>query len=300
MRITSTMMVNDLIRNLNTNTRRLDECQRQLFTGRKINSPSDDPSGLVKALRLRTALNENEQYLANINEANSFMETTDGALNNINEILQRVRELAVKAGTGSNSEEVMQAISAEMEQLKEQLQLVANSTYGSKFIFAGSNVTQAPCEGEAWKGNAQLLETEIGIGVKVALNLDMTGFFGNPGGVDASGDPDGGVFAMINDLITSINASDFEGISGMLDNVDAKIDDLLGKRAVVGARVNRMELQQNRLEEAEISLTSLLAGVEDVEFEEAVMNLRMQENVYSASLAAGARIIQPTLVDFLK
>lgn len=300
MRITPAMMVNGLIRNLNTNTRRLDEFQRQLITERKINRPSDDPSGVVKALRLRTALNENDQYLANINEAYSFMETTDGALNNINEFLQRVRELAVKAGTASNADEDMKAISTEIEQLKEQLQLVANSTYGSKFIFAGTNVTQAPCQGDTWKGNAQLLETEIGVGVKVAMNLDMTGFFGNPSGVDASGNPDGGVFGMINELVNLINASDYEGVSGMLDNVDAKIDDLLSKRAVVGARINRMELQQNRLEEAEVSLTGLLAGVEDVEFEEVVMNLRLQENVYNACLAAGARIIQPTLVDFLR
>lgn len=300
MRITSAMMVNDLVRNLNTNTQRLDEFQRQLSTGRKINRPSDNPSGLVKALRLRTALTENEQFLANINEAYSFMETTDVALNDINAILQRIRELAVKAGTGSNADEDMQAISTEIEQLQEQLMLVANSTYGSKYVFAGTNVTQAPCDGDHWKGNSRLLETEIGIGVKVALNLDMKDFFGNPSGVDASGNPDGGVFAMVRELIDTINSSDYSGVSGMLDDIDAKIDDLLGSRAVVGARINRMELQQNRLEEAEVSLTTLLGGVEDADIEEVIMNLRMQENVYQSCLAAGARIIQPTLVDYLR
>lgn len=300
MRITSAMMVNDLVRNLNTNTQRLDEFQRQLSTGRKINQPSDNPSGLVKALRLRTALTENDQYLANINEANSFMETTDGALNNINEILQRVRELTVKAGTASNAQDDMQAISTEIEQLKEQLQLVANSTYGSKYVFAGSNVTQAPCDGDNWTGNSRLLETEIGIGVKVALNLDMKDFFGNPSGVDALGNPDGGVFDMVNQLIDTINAADYSGVSSMLEKVDAKIDELLGNRAVVGARINRMELQQNRLQEAEVSLTTLLGGVEDADIEEVIMNLRMQENVYNSCLAAGARIIQPTLVDYLR
>lgn len=300
MRVTSAMMVNDMLRNLNTNTRRLDESQRQLYTGRKINAPSDDPSGLVKALRLRTALNENQQYLANINEANSFMDTTDGALNSINEVLQRVRELTVKASTGSNAPDDMKAIATEIEQLREQLLLVANSTYGSKYIFAGSNVTQAPCDGDFWKGNSETLPTEIGIGVKIALNLDMKAFFGNPGGVDTGGSPDGGLFALMNDLKTAVDNSEHGTASSMLDNIDAKLNELSGKRAVVGARVNRMELQQNRLQEAEVSLSRLLGGVEDADMEQVIMNLRMQENVYRASLAAGARIIQPSLADFLR
>lgn len=300
MRVTSAMMVHDMLRNLNTNTRRLDESQRQLSTGRKINAPSDDPSGLVKALRLRTALNENQQYLANINEANSFMDTTDGALNSINELLQRVRELTNKAATGSNAPDDMKAIATEIEQLREQLLLVANSTYGSKYIFAGSNVTQAPCNGDFWKGNSETLPTEIGVGVKIPLNLDMKTFFGNPGGVDTGGSPDGGLFALMNDLKTAVDNSEHGTVSAMLDDIDAKLNELSGKRAVVGARGNRMELQQNRLEEAEVSLSGLLGGVEDADMEQVIMNLRLQENVYRASLGAGARIIMPTLADFLR
>lgn len=299
MRVTNNMMVNDLIRNLNTNMRRLDNSQTQLSTGRKINRPSDNPSGLVKDLRLRTVLTENQQYLSNIDEATSFMETTDGALNSINEVLQRVRELTVKAANGSNAEDDLKAIGTEIAELTDQLKTLANSTHGSKYIFSGTNVTQAPCDGDTWKGNTRVLEIEIGTGVTIQINTDMAAFFGNPSGVDSSGNPDGGVFAMMEELQNAIDTGDFDTVSGMITNVDAKIDDLLGKRSTVGARVNRMELQQNRLNDAGTSLTELLGGVEDADIEEVIMNLKTQENVYRASLAAGARIIQPTLVDFL-
>lgn len=299
MRITSSMMVNDLIRSLNNNMRQMNKSQNQLSTGRKINRPSDDPSGVVKSLRLRTVINEGEQYLENINEALNFMETTDAALRSVNDVLQRVRDLTVQAANGTNSDQDVQAIAEEVKELIEQLKMVANSTYGSKYIFAGTNVTQAPCEGDYWSGNEESLEVEIGVGIKIPINLNMKAFFGNPGGLDTLGNPDGGIFDVLNMLHNSMETGDLAQVGDMLENIDLKINELLSEWSKVGARVNRMEMQQNRLEDGQISLTGLLAETEDADMEEVIMNLQMQENVYRASLAAGARIIQPSLVDFL-
>lgn len=178
MRITNKMLTNELRRNLYTNMMRLDEFQRQLSTGKKLNRPSDNPAGLVKALRLRTTLNEGEQYLSNINEAVSFLETTDAALYNVDEIMQKARELAVKAATGTNDPDAHNAIAKELKELNEQLKIIANTTYGSKHIFAGTNVTETPYYNGRWHGNQDSLEVEVGIGVKTAVNIpQMEEFF---------------------------------------------------------------------------------------------------------------------------
>jgi len=298
-RITNNMLVNDLKRNLNSNMRNMDIYQRQLSTGRKINQPSDDPAGLVKSLRLRTSLTEGEQYIANIDEALNFMETTDAALDNVNQILQRVRELTVKAGNGTNDASAFEAIAAEIGELVDQLKLVANTTYGAKYIFAGSNVTEPPVDGDKWQGNEQILELEIGAGVKIDINLTMEDFFGNPDGLDESGNPDGGLFGLLSDLETAVNSGDLEAVNTGLEDIDAKIDSLLSMRAIVGAKINRLELQKNRLESTQTSFTELLAQNEDADLAEVIMQLKMQENVYRASLAAGTRIILPSLADFL-
>ena len=92
---------------------------------------------------------------------------------------------------------------------------------------------------------------------------------------------------------------DTDAIQAKLGDIDDKLDDLLLRRSTIGAKVNRLELQQNRLESTQTSYAGLLGQVEDADIAEVIMNLKMQENVYKASLAAGARIIQPTLVDFL-
>lgn len=299
-RITNNMLVNDLRRNLNSNLRHMDTYQRQLSTGRKINLPSDNPAGLVKSLRLRTNLVEGEQYLANIGEAINFMETTDGALNNINAVMQRIRELAVKASTGTNDTSARQAIADEIKELNDQLKMVANTTYSSKHVFAGSNVTEPPYQAGInaanWAGNNNSIELEIGIGVKLAINLtddSMKNFFtGN------STDP--GVFDFLDTLVSDIEAGNLTQVSSALGTLDKLTENLLSARSTIGARINRLELQQSRLESTQISYTGLLAQNEDADMAEVIMQLKMQENVYRASLAAGARIIQPSLVDFLR
>jgi len=295
-RITNNMLVNDLKRNLNNNMINFDKYQRQLATGRKINLPSDNPAGLVKSLRLRTNLVEGEQYLANINEGINFMETTDAALNNLNSILQRVRELAVNAANGTNDDSARRAIADEIRQLTEQIVLVANTTYGTKHIFAGSNVTQPPYQGELWTGNNEALELEIGVGVKLTINLTddaMKNFFTGDGTVP-------GIIQFCNDLADNIEKGVLDQVDAALTTADKLIDNLLAARSTIGAKINRLELQRSRLESTQVSYTSLLAQNEDADIAEVIMNLKMQESVYQASLAAGARIIQPSLVDFLK
>jgi flagellar hook-associated protein 3 FlgL len=299
-RITNNMLVNDLRRNLNNNMTNLDKYQRQLSTGRKINLPSDNPAGLVKSLRLRTNLVEGEQYLANINEGINFMETTDAALGNLNSILQRIRELSVNAANGTNDASARKAIADEIRELTDQITLVANTSYGSKYIFAGTNVTQPPYqEGfgtNNWTGNNNDLQLEIGVGVKLTINLTdgtMKNFFTGDG-------TDPGVIGFCQTLADDVEAGNLEQVDAALATADQFINDLLSARSTIGAKINRLELQQSRLDSTQISFTNLLAQNEDADIAEVIMNLKMQESVYRASLAAGARIIQPSLVDFLR
>src|SRR5690606_26205991 len=86
----------------------------------------------------------------------------------------------------------------------------------------------------------------------------------------------------------------------VLGALDEAINNLLRIRAEVGAKANRLETAANRLEELEINVSRVLSETEDVDVAKAIMELKMQENVYRLALASGARIIQPTLMDFLR
>ncbi len=82
--------------------------------------------------------------------------------------------------------------------------------------------------------------------------------------------------------------------------IDGHIDNILTARSEIGAKANRIEMTMSRLDAAEQSYTKVLSDTEDADMAEVIIRLKEQENVYNATLAAGARIIQPTLVDFLR
>jgi flagellar hook-associated protein 3 FlgL len=292
-------MVNNLKQHLGSNTQRMAGIQEKIASLKKINKASDDPGSLVQVMRLRGNVTENEQYIRNLGEGLSFLDTADAALDDLTTVMQRVRELTVQAANGTNDSTSLQTIADEINVLKEHIQTIANISYANKYIFAGTNVTKAPCGEEEWTGNGGSLTMEIGVGITVAINIDMRDIFGNPTGLDDLGNPDGGIFDLFDQLIADIQSGDSDAISARLEGMDAKIDDILSKRSIIGARVNRLELHENRMKDEQVSLKSLLSKREDADLAELAIDLQTQENVYNASLAAGAKIIMPSLLDFL-
>ena len=121
MRITQGVLINNMLRNYNKNMAKMDKLYTQLATRTRINTPSDDPAGLVTSLRLRTKLHQNEQYKKNVSDALSWMEIADSALNNYNSVLQRVWELTVEAANGTNEPSSLKAIADELKQLKDEI-----------------------------------------------------------------------------------------------------------------------------------------------------------------------------------
>lgn len=108
------------------------------------------------------------------------------------------------------------------------------------------------------------------------------------------------MMADIDELLGYLQAGDHENISKMLTTVDKHMSNMLSLRADIGARTNRMELIGKKIASNNISFTQLLSDAEDADMSEVIMLLKNAENVYQASLSTGARIIQPSLVDFLR
>jgi flagellar hook-associated protein 3 FlgL len=112
--------------------------------------------------------------------------------------------------------------------------------------------------------------------------------------------PRGTLMQHFDDFISFLNTGDHKAISGIITKLDEDIGNLLRIRADIGARINRVELTTNRLESDDLNFTKLMSENEDIDMAEVIMNLTSEENVYRASLAGGARIIMPTLIDFLR
>ncbi|MEA1976183.1 MAG: flagellar hook-associated protein FlgL [Bacillota bacterium] len=104
----------------------------------------------------------------------------------------------------------------------------------------------------------------------------------------------------LDDFITALESDDQAGIDDFIGNVDINLENINSSRSEIGAKTNRLEMILSRIEDDNINVTQLLSNNQDVDMAETIMTLKNAENVYKASLSAGARVIQPSLLDFLR
>ncbi|WP_069650368.1 flagellar hook-associated protein FlgL [Caloranaerobacter ferrireducens] len=339
MRITNNMLISNMMRNLNNNLKKMDKIQKKLSSGKKFQLPSDDPIGVSRSLKLNTDIAKIEQYKRNLDDAVSWLEITESAIAEVGDVLQRARELTVQAANGTNDVTDLKQISSEIDQLKDHLINIANTTYAGRYIFTGFK-TDVPLLDE--NGKYKLTNYNVGAGIfasnklekneiskynvgvsdnvevnvvgvrvfgKLEVSLDNPNFDTDVNGYDidktnktsdSTNADQSYLIALFDDLKNAMDNGDVDTIERSLGRIDKVMENLLSVRADIGAKMNRLELTKKRLESQSVNFTKLLAENEEADIAEVIMNLKMNENVYRASLSAGARIIQPTLVDFLR
>ncbi len=292
MRVTQGMIVGNFLNNLNSNYKTLEKIQEQVSSGRSLSRPSDDPVKVVSSLRLRTNVTEMEKYLGNVADAIHWLQSTDTALSQTGDVLQRVRELTIKGANGILPQASRDALAKEVAQLKEQLVQVANSTHEGRYIFGGFKTTTAPFTGAGvYNGDTGIISYEIGINVSIPVNVTGDAVFINTQNI----------FQLLTDIEADLTTGNVSNLSDIrIGELDNAIDNILSIRADVGAKTNRLELTKTHLEDANLNLSGLLSKNDDIDLAEVITQLQMQENVYRTALAAGARIMQPSLIDFLR
>ncbi|MBB6177621.1 flagellar hook-associated protein 3 FlgL [Anoxybacillus tengchongensis] len=293
MRVTQMMLANNTLRNVSKSYDKLGTYQQQLATGKKIHRPSEDPVVAMKGMHYRTSLTEIEQFQRNLSEAYTWMENSESALNHTTNVLQRARELVVQAKNGTLGSEDRQAIAREIEQLKKDLVQVANTKVAGKYIFNGTKIEQAPVTDgtpPTVDNNNDDFMIEVAKGVKLKINVTPDNVFNQ------------GLFNTLQDIENVLNGTSTSGktLDNLLSDLDNHLNDVLAERAELGARVNRLELVEQRLSEQQLIAKRMISDNEDADIEKIITELKSQESVHRAALSVGARIIQPTLVDFLR
>ena len=304
MRVTQNMMNTQMMSNLNVNNNRLLQYQEMLASGKRLNKPSDDPVGVGFAMRYDAQIAQNDQYQENVTAGTSQLDFMDSTLSSVNDILQRARELAVQGASGTNSADSRKAIASETQQLYQQLVTLGNSQFSGRYVFNGQMTNVEPYN--AVSNNAEYNQTDGGKisytmseGVSLQVNVNGDDAFGSPATAGNETNSDN-AFAALDCLTKALNSDNTTGISQALTMLDSRLDKLQSVRADVGARANRVELLDNRLKDNDTNLQKLLSDTEDADIPATITNLNTAENVQNASLSAGARIMQQTLVDFLK
>ena len=291
-RVTQNMVTGRSLTSLQAGLDRLAQTQEKLSTGKNLNRPSDSPTDATTSMKIRVQLAETQQHVRNAQNGLGWLDVTDSTLSGMADNLRRVSELALQGANASITGSTSTALATEVAQIREGLLAQANTTYLDRPIFGGVTAgTQAFDASGAYVGADAPVQRSVADGVKVRIDISGTTVVG-PNGANLFDD----LAALENALRLGDKAGIQAGIAAVTERQRAVSD----AQAAVGASYNRADAAERKGQDALVTLRSALSEVEDTDLPKAMVDLQMHEVAYQAALASTARVMQPSLVDFLR
>jgi flagellar hook-associated protein 3 FlgL len=284
-----------LARNLSANMEKLVKNQTNVSSGKRILKPSDDPLGAAKASNYKHVLSTIGQYERNIQDGTARLQTTESALENLGQLLVRLKEIAVYQSSETANAQTRAAVAEEVKAIRLEIVRLANTQYKGSYIFSGYQIHTAPYdETGTYFGDSERITSNVGDGVEVTVGLTGEEVFQGAGlsdGVD--------IFTVAENLRQALESNDTVAIQAAIEPLGMAASQVLGFRAEIGAGLNRMETIGRIYSDLKLNTEELLSGVEDLDIADAMTRLAAQEAVYKASLAAAGRIITQSILDYL-
>jgi flagellar hook-associated protein 3 FlgL len=300
MRITQRAVTMNSLQGLNSNLSALNKLQQQLTSGKTISKPSDSPTGTNTSLLTRQSISGNDQYGRNISDGKTFLDATDSAIQDILPQVRRIRDLTVQAlNNGASSASSQQAIATEVNGIRESLLGQANQVVQGRPIFGGVTSGSKAYDdtgayvGVGGAGSVAVQPLTRRVSDVETIRVDLTG-------PEAFGDPASGkdLFSVVKNVAAHV--SDPTALASDLTDLDASINQLLGAAADVGTRGTRMETAADVNSSQQLSLKAQLSATEDVDLPKTIMEMQMQQTGYQSALQVTSKILQPTLMDYLR
>jgi len=294
MTITENQVVSNLVYDLGQARQNIDQTQQQISTGKIVNTPSDNPVLDQRLMLLQDEVNQNNVYTQNVQYATSFLTQQSTALNSAVNLMTNIKTMLLSAANDQNSQD-MQNYGTQLGQDINQLLDLANTKFGDKYIFGGTQTTSQP----------------------FFMNANGTAVSANPGGVGGALNLDVGFQISDQYNITGEEAfnngqifSDLTAISGELNNgtvpsqadiqtVDNDLNSLINTNAKAGAMIDRFSAIQTQLSSQTQSLQTTQSNLGDTDVAAATIKLEEEQTALQAALQTGSTIVQLSLANYL-
>ena len=324
MRITNASMVRSHLYDTQNNLTNMSKINQQISTGKVINTVSDDPHKAIKIMNINNEIKYTEKYNYNIDETVGWINTTYGALDNVGNILGEIKETILKVGNGTYSQNEMKSLNEDMNEKIKQLADTLNSTHGGKYLFGGSSVDDAPITViENPDGTVKLefskdkngqtipntddLKADISSGINIDYNISVGEILnikdGNGNTVNLL-DEINNLSTLMNDIANGDEQTAAKAKETLLNDTKGKIDTLfdhvVNERTSLGVRVSTAEKIKELNDEDILNIQDVLSKTQDTDVVEKFIELKSAEMIYQASIQVGAKLIQPTILDYIR
>ena len=265
--------------------------QLQLATGERILAPSDDPAAATQVLQLEQIIAETSQYQRNADHADAKLSLEESVLIEVGDILQRVRELAVRANNDTLNAGDRSAIAAEVRTTIDALVQLANTQDASgEYLFAGFQVGTQPFSHDGF-GNFSYAGDQGQRALQIGSNRQVT--ISNSGDevfmrVDDGAGGISDMFSTLYDFAVDLEANNPSTAS--ITRIDSALDKMLTVRSSIGARMNTIESQRNANDSFSLLMEENRSKLKDLDYAEAVSRFEQQLLALQASQQSFIRI----------
>jgi len=297
MRVTPKITTSNFIRNIHQQAGDILKAQEQIATHKRINKISDDPIGMGRVLGYRSNITAIEQYEENIDLGINRLEFNELTLDLASDLVLTARSVAEEYSAEGTTAEQKQFAADQVKDLYDQLVSVANSKFNNNYVFAGHATDTPPFAADgSYNGDDGKVRLMVGDNVEITFEADGSKIFGANGGVD--------LFGELQNLINGLENPDAAAGSAQ---IKATVSPLFNARQQINDRRSEYAPALYRLQYTDEYWTNLkpkvqgsLADTELADIAETALELTNLQVAYETTLATAARIIQPSLMDFLR
>lgn len=333
-RVTTSMMANNTLAAVQDNFTRLADANEKMASGKRMKFASDDPASSVSSMRLRKELSATEQYKRNIDDAQSWMQTADSAMDTVSKLYIHSKTKLINSVSGAMGPESLKAIAQDLRQNAQAIMTQANKTYLGRTVFAGNSDKGVVFKvGKDANGDLQFMQTEtdevtkmpvdrrINADTTLPANVDGNQLFGTgaikyiPGPVDDTTGlhesfeiDDSNNPSVMNLLVEAAKIMETGDLNGEKGEKILAIQRALSKRqealhtqqSDLGARHKQVLEAQDSIVSDIQTVKSQISGVEDVDIQAATIEMSLANMAYQAALGSTSRVVQPSLLDYIR
>ncbi len=270
--------------------------QEQIATQQRIAKPSDDPSIFGQVILEKSALSDNDQWTRNIQFGTARVAVADQTLGEAQNLISRIRELAVQARSDTTSAQGRVTIAQEVRQLHRQLIQLANAEVSGQPVFAGTATGAPPFvlgAGDAvtYQGNSE--------SQSIAVAPNQTTQIVLPGDQVFAGATTN-IFTDLSNLLVALETNNGAGIEVGIGNLDRAVDQLSVAQGQIGAIANRLDTAHGSLLVVSAAIQQALSDQTDTDMATVLTELQMQQTAYQATSQTFSRLFDSSLLNFLR
>jgi flagellar hook-associated protein 3 FlgL len=289
-------LTSDMLAGLALDRQQEDQAITELSTGLKVNQPSDNPAAEAGAIVNKAQTSAVSTYLGNISGLQGTLQVADSTLNSVITALSQAISLAVEGANSTMNQTDLSALAQQVNGIQQQILGYANQSYQGNYLFAGTAVNTQPFvtdpsspSGVSYVGNTGVNNIEIGDGQAVPASLPGSQIFGTGSGSD--------VFQALADLSSALQSG--SNIPAAETEVQNAFNNVNAQRVFYGNTLSRLNTASNFLDQENVQLSEEENNLVGVDMATAASQLTQAETALDATLAAGGKISQYSLLDFL-